>query len=281
MGNTLDKIDDGFYITGVGGLIDVDGLRSAGITHILNAAYMELYTNHPKKSSLTELPNLFKLMSLECDDCEEENLSVHFGAAADFIEQGRQQGGVVVHCAAGISRASTTSLAYLMMKTHLSLDAAFYKVHTARNGIHPNSGFWRQLRDLEAVLQTRCSLVPLDPDMRAFVDKSRKEGFALCTPGDAFAEFAQKLISLDASLDSMESFATHFLTARFQPNAGVSCSDLANHLRSRRTPGIVWQELVPNGDVLDARAKVVPSMNSATFMSLLAGIDGVQQVVCE
>ena len=38
---------------------------------------------------------------------------MHFKEIADFIEEGRKQGGVVVHCAAGVSRASTSCIARL------------------------------------------------------------------------------------------------------------------------------------------------------------------------
>merc|ERR1712066_570188 len=89
------------------------------------------------------------------DDVESQDLSVHFDEMADYIEEGRKNGGVVVHCAAGISRASTTSIAYMMLKEGLTVDAGFTKIHHVRNFIHPNRGFWRQLRDLEAVLTGR------------------------------------------------------------------------------------------------------------------------------
>ena len=69
-----------------------------------------------------------------------------------LIEEGRLAGGVIVHCQGGRSRAATGVLSYLLLKEHLSLEAAFRKVHRCRGLIHPNPGFWRQLRELEAEL---------------------------------------------------------------------------------------------------------------------------------
>merc|ERR1719191_1995846 len=93
-------------------------------------------------NNLATIVDNFEVKIIGAEDAEDCNLSVHFTEIADFIEAGRAKGGVVVHCAAGVSRASTSSIAYLMIKEHLALSAAFLRVHTVRECISPNIGFW-------------------------------------------------------------------------------------------------------------------------------------------
>ncbi|CAE7711302.1 mpl1 [Symbiodinium sp. KB8] len=125
------------------------------IKAILNAAQKNLYemTAMGKgEDDLRQLEKKFEVKIIGADDIEDCNISVHFQEIADFIEAGRKKGGVVIHCAAGVSRASTSCMAYMMIKEHWSLQAAHRRVHAVRSIIHPNSGFWRQLNDLQASL---------------------------------------------------------------------------------------------------------------------------------
>jgi len=225
---------------------------------------------------------------------------VHFHDLADFIEEGRKAGGVVVHCAAGISRASTSACAYLMIKQNLSLEAALCKVHFVRHVVHPNSGFWRQLRDLEAVLRLQgAELQPLPeqppagtsapsaapPPADSAQDAASGDGeeqYSHWTSWGASAEFRRLLDELDGSLGRIQPFATHFLAARLRTSEGVRAADLAERLRRGSTTGVVWQELEPDGErSLGVRAKVVPSMNAAAFKALLEATPGVESVVSE
>lgn len=70
----------------------------------------------------------------------------------EFIEEGRKKGGVIVHCAAGISRSSTTIIAYIMKKMGLSFENALDYV-LCRHWCHPNEGFQMQLRQFEKKLR--------------------------------------------------------------------------------------------------------------------------------
>eukprot|EP00439_Symbiodinium_sp_Y106_P080731 s663_g19.t1 len=125
------------------------------IKAILNAAQKNLYemtATGKGEDDLLELEKKFEVKIIGADDIEDCNISVHFQEIADFIEAGRKKGGVVIHCAAGVSRASTSCMAYMMIKEHWSLQAAHRRVHAVRSIIHSNSGFWRQLNDLQASL---------------------------------------------------------------------------------------------------------------------------------
>jgi len=284
MGNSLDKIGQGFYICGVDALRDVERLKEQGITHILNAASMELYEG---REGLGRLHKEFTIKALECRDAEDCNLSVHFQDLADFIEKGREQGGVVVHCAAGISRASTSACAYLMIKEHLTLEAALQKVHSVRKIVHPNFGFWRQLRDLEGVLQLQgVKLQTLDPHMvhkvasarGSVVDEDRPE-VMMAMAGDDI-DFPGLLAELDASITAVQPFTSHFLHARLVLQEGSNPADVVDRIGKSQAPGVVWHEVKVQGDVVCARAKVAPFMDATAFKALLERASGIQDITC-
>lgn len=53
--------------------------------------------------------------------------------------------GLLVHCAAGISRAATITAAYLMKRFRLSPSAALWLIRERRSCVRPNNGFMKQL----------------------------------------------------------------------------------------------------------------------------------------
>jgi len=61
----------------------------------------------------------------------------------------------LVGYAAGMSRAATACLSFMILRRGMSLDAAFTLLVHARRCVGPNGGFWRQLRQLEADLCQR------------------------------------------------------------------------------------------------------------------------------
>lgn len=66
-----------------------------------------------------------------------------------------EQGKVLVHCRAGVSRSATICIAYLMQKQGLSLDSAFEFVVSRRPIIDPNLNFIQQLQKFETYLRAR------------------------------------------------------------------------------------------------------------------------------
>lgn len=58
-----------------------------------------------------------------------------------------QDGVVLVHCNAGVSRSSSIVMAYLMWREGLLFDEAYRQVKLARPSSRPNSGFYRQLQN--------------------------------------------------------------------------------------------------------------------------------------
>ena len=79
-------------------------------------------------------------------DDNSENISQYFPATNAFIDQGRKEGCVLVHCVWGISRSAAFVIAYVMHNKLINFRAAFQLVHRARPIIAPNMGFRSQLQ---------------------------------------------------------------------------------------------------------------------------------------
>ncbi|KAM9803629.1 dual specificity protein phosphatase 19-like [Neosynchiropus ocellatus] len=116
---------------------DADALQKYKVSHILNVAY-----------GVTNLfPDQFVYKSLEILDLPETDITAHLEECSLFIDEAREQGGVVlVHCNAGVSRSSSIVIGYLMLREGLCFDDAFAQVKLARPATRPNPGFHQQLR---------------------------------------------------------------------------------------------------------------------------------------
>jgi atypical dual specificity phosphatase len=67
----------------------------------------------------------------------------------DAIEN---NGNVLIHCNAGVSRSSTLAIAYIMKYENKRFQDAFNQVKSVRPSIRPNDGFERQLREYDKEL---------------------------------------------------------------------------------------------------------------------------------
>jgi len=87
-----------------------------------------------------------------------ENIKMHFLKTIEFIEEGLKNGtGVLVHCAAGISRSGAVICAYLMWKNGWTFEEALKFGQSKRGSLHPNEGFQRQLLQFEEELKEQQS----------------------------------------------------------------------------------------------------------------------------
>eukprot|EP01119_Soliformovum_irregulare_P006185 TRINITY_DN17989_c0_g1_i1.p1 TRINITY_DN17989_c0_g1~~TRINITY_DN17989_c0_g1_i1.p1 ORF type:complete len:245 (+),score=49.78 TRINITY_DN17989_c0_g1_i1:3-737(+) len=87
-------------------------------------------------------------------DLPTSNLMKHFDPATRFIADAHREGGsVLIHCAAGISRSSTITIAYLMYLGSSFNDAQSHV--GSRRFICPNEGFRLQLLKWEKTLKER------------------------------------------------------------------------------------------------------------------------------
>mgnify|MGYP006085001517 CR=1 FL=1 len=122
---------------------DSNKLRELGITHILNtAADVE-----------NAFPELFIYCKISMEDSEQQEFEGVFDYAFKFINRVEEIGGrVFIHCSAGVSRAATIAIGYMIYYEKMALLDAFLYVKNKRHIIDPNSNFMYQLALLE--LQT-------------------------------------------------------------------------------------------------------------------------------
>ncbi|KAI9676771.1 MAG: tyrosine protein phosphatase yvh1 [Trizodia sp. TS-e1964] len=136
---SMNQVDakENLYISGLFTLRRAAVLKAANITHVLSVLRAPL-----DKALFAQ----YKHMLVEVDDMESENLLEHFVTTNNFIQDGLAGGGgVLVHCAMGISRSATCVLAYLMQSRKLSPSQALKLLRTSRPICEPNSGFMQQL----------------------------------------------------------------------------------------------------------------------------------------
>uniref|UniRef100_A0A3Q2YSI5 Dual specificity phosphatase 19b n=1 Tax=Hippocampus comes TaxID=109280 RepID=A0A3Q2YSI5_HIPCM len=115
---------------------DMDTLQR--VSHVLNVAY----------GVANPFPDQLLYKTVQILDLPETDITSYVNECGSFIEQAREQDGVVlVHCNAGVSRSSSIVTAYLMWREGLLFDEAFRQVKLARPSSRPNSGFYRQLQN--------------------------------------------------------------------------------------------------------------------------------------
>lgn len=73
----------------------------------------------------------------------------------EIIEGGRNRGGVLVHCYAGVSRSSSFVIAYLIKKYIVSYDEAKERAKKRRPCVHPGDGFVSQLQNYSKIIAVR------------------------------------------------------------------------------------------------------------------------------
>ncbi|MED6292551.1 hypothetical protein CHARACLAT_001458 [Characodon lateralis] len=119
---------------------DIDTLQRFKVSHVLNVAY-----------GVTNLfPDQMVYKTFQILDLPETDITAHLEECSSFIDQAREQDGVVmVHCNAGVSRSSSIVIGYLMLREGLSFDDAYKQTKLARPSIRPNPGFYQQLQNFK------------------------------------------------------------------------------------------------------------------------------------
>lgn len=117
---------------------DIDTLRRHKVSHVLNVAY-----------GVDNLfPDQLVYKRLQILDIPDTDITSYLEECSSFIDQAREQDGVVlVHCNAGVSRSSSIVIGYLMLTEGLTFDDAYGQVKQARPTIRPNPGFYQQLQN--------------------------------------------------------------------------------------------------------------------------------------
>ncbi|CAH8585712.1 unnamed protein product [Heterobilharzia americana] len=136
MGGGMSRIVSGIYIGGVTSAQAKSQLEDHGITHVCSILHYDFKCPSRKQKFF------------RADDDAKQDITKFFKDACFFIHEARVSGGaVLVHCACGVSRSVTLTLAYLMTITSMSLPNLVRAVVAARPCACPNSGFLEQLRE--------------------------------------------------------------------------------------------------------------------------------------
>ncbi|XP_065207341.1 dual specificity protein phosphatase 3 [Planococcus citri] len=133
---------------------NIEYLKEIGVTHVLNTAEGDRFGMVNTNADYYKGSGI-KYLGLPLKDLPTESISKYFHQAADFIDEGLASGGkVVVHCVMGISRSSSCTIAYLMIKKRMTVQEAIQQVKNHRE-IRPNNGFLMQLAELDKMLKLK------------------------------------------------------------------------------------------------------------------------------
>jgi len=117
-----------------------------GITHIVDLTFDKEF-----KSKLKSNESKFEYMKLEIDDSFEyvSILKNNLVKLHSFINKGRVDGKVLVHCNCGVSRSATLIISYLISTKSFSLKDAVIFLKSKRDIIQPNIEFMKLLIEYE------------------------------------------------------------------------------------------------------------------------------------
>lgn len=147
------EILPGLFLTSEFGARREHHLASLGITHILSV--ITGFDVH--------YPSDYEYLVHKVEDVPSTNLRRFFAETNAFIDAGRRAGGVLVHCAAGVSRSATLCAAYIVHTQKITTRRAISMMHAKRPIVGPNSGFVHQLFDYEMMVAKVGPKVAEDP----------------------------------------------------------------------------------------------------------------------
>ncbi|XP_019730359.1 protein phosphatase Slingshot homolog 3 [Hippocampus comes] len=147
------KIFDYLYLGSEWNAANFEELQKNNVGYILNVT----------REIDNFFPESFTYMNIRVYDVEATDLLPHWTDTYNFINTARKSGqAVLVHCKMGVSRSSSTVIAYAMKQQRWSLDVAMAYVRDRRSIVKPNDGFMKQLQTYNGILnasQQRHSLL--------------------------------------------------------------------------------------------------------------------------
>lgn len=128
------------HLGSVDDALATSALKNRGISHILTVDCKPLPIE--KRSE-------FEYKYVNALDMDDTDILSRLQECIDFIQRGREEGGILIHCLEGQSRSATIVLAYMMQKLDMTLTEATSMLKKSRPGIKPNDGFHEQLELFE------------------------------------------------------------------------------------------------------------------------------------
>ncbi len=140
----MTHIIDGLYIGSESNAKNLEELSSEQIRYIVNVtSHVPLY--HSEQFQYCHLP---------ADDTQKQNLLEYFDRAYSFIRNAIENNGkVLVHCVAGISRSPAIVIGFLMRYAKMNMNDAYDFVKRKRSIVSPNLNFMGQLLEYEKKLK--------------------------------------------------------------------------------------------------------------------------------
>lgn len=140
----ITHVEGNLYLGNSDGAKNRDLINKYNIRYIINVT--PDFPNH------FEADDDFHYKRISVKDTFNQDINTHFQPAIDFIEEAEKKNvGVLVHCAAGISRSATIVLAYLMQKNKKSMNDTYESLKTKRD-ISPNLDFMGYLLKWEKTI---------------------------------------------------------------------------------------------------------------------------------
>ncbi|XP_061541086.1 protein phosphatase Slingshot homolog 3 isoform X1 [Phycodurus eques] len=137
------KIFDYLYLGSEWNAANFEELQKNNVGYILNVT----------REIDNFFPESFTYMNIRVYDVEATDLLPHWTDTYKFINSARKSGqAVLVHCKMGVSRSSSTVIAYAMKQQRWSLDVALAYVRDRRSIVKPNDSFMKQLQTYNGIL---------------------------------------------------------------------------------------------------------------------------------
>ena len=142
----MNEIVEGLWLGSLEAAEDERALKDEGITHLVSCGVFPVTVG--KGVSHLRLEKL--------SDKSTTEITHHFPKVVEFIKTAlAEDGKVLVHCKAGMSRSASQVIAYLMTEKEMSFVEALTHCKKKRPAVCPNDGFADQLRQYEKDLKAQ------------------------------------------------------------------------------------------------------------------------------
>lgn len=136
------------FVASVDVACDHSLLKENEVTHILNVASFNTQFTNDRGPGDCAINQLFIYKHVSIMDLPDADIISHFDECFGFIDTALDSGGrILVHCMAGVSRAASIVIGYLMKVKNMDFQTAFNHVKAKRPSIRPNDGFMHQLQN--------------------------------------------------------------------------------------------------------------------------------------